>query len=263
MIINISDIPNKQGLYILNIENKIIKVGRSTNLRKRISSYKIKYNIGYVLCDSSKVRENAMIYFIITEVKLKPVYGREYFEGDRLSFEKIVFFFSTVNLDYILKWCNDRNTDYFKGKLNFENISENIPQNLPQVNNDNLLLDLSYDKVLTIMKDIKPNLEEIDPGLFFIKNICTDKDGNVAIKCYDKRRKLFGLINKYKKEIILTGYDIFDLFIRCYYDYKYEDHINGENEHLVFQSQYKMKEFINRVVSLTYFDSPQCLIKKE
>jgi hypothetical protein len=265
-VINIMDIPTIEGLYIINIEKNIIKVGRSINLRQRIISYKNKNNIGYILCDSSISREKAMIYFITTELRLKPIYGKEYFTGDRLILEKIVTFFSSIKLEYINEWCNSKNTDYFKDNLKNIFITKIKPQDKASVICDNLILDLTYDRVINIMKDTKPVLEEIDPGLFFIKNICINEDGNVLIKCTDKKRKIFKLINKYKKEINLTGDEIYDLFIRCYYGYKNEEHINDENEYLMFQAlykKYKKKEFLDRVISLTHIDSPQTLIKKE
>lgn len=262
-VINTIEIPTIQGLYIINIKNNIIKVGRSINLRQRIMSYKTKNNIGYMVCDSSNLREKTMIYFIINELNLKPVYGREYFIGDRILLEKTLEFFSTIDLVYINKWCIDKNTDYFKDKLKSVFINKFEGQDESLVVPKKLTFELTYDRVIHIMKHTKPILEEIDPGLFFIKNICVNNEGDIAIECIDKKRKIFKLINKHKKQITLTGGELYDLFIRCYYDYKNEENINGENEYLIYQAQYKKKEFINRVVSLTYLDSPQCLIKKE
>jgi hypothetical protein len=142
-------------------------------------------------------------------------------------------------------------------------------------------LDLTYDKVLNVMKEVKPTqyLKSGSTGLgsFFVKNVCVNDKGNTSIECTDKKRKIFKGINSNEEQITLTGDEIYDLVIRCYNEYKktdshkeFEDWLN-EKELLSPASSIPViksilcgkKEFINRVISLTYIDSPQTLLKKE
>ncbi len=142
-------------------------------------------------------------------------------------------------------------------------------------------LDLTYDKVLNVMKEIKPTkyLKSGSTGLgsFFVENVCINDKGNTSIECTDKKRKIFKGINSNEEQITLTGDEIYDLVIRCYYEYKktdshkeFEDWLE-EKELLSPSSSMPViksilcgkKEFINRVISLTHIDSPQTLIKKE
>jgi hypothetical protein len=142
-------------------------------------------------------------------------------------------------------------------------------------------LDLTYDKVLNIMKEAKPTqyLKSGSTGLgsFFVKNVCVNDKGNTSIECTDKKRKIFKGINSNEEQITLTGDEIYDLVIRCYYEYKktdshkeFEDWLD-EKELLSPASSIPIiksilcgkKEFLDRVISLTHIDSPQTLIKKE
>lgn len=142
-------------------------------------------------------------------------------------------------------------------------------------------LDLTYDKVLNVMKEINPTnyLKSGSTGLgsFFVKNVCINDKGNTSIECTDKKRKIFKGINSNEEQITLTGDEIYDLVIRCYNEYKktdshkeFEDWLD-EKELLSPASSIPViksilcgkKEFINRVISLTYIDSPQTLIKKD
>jgi hypothetical protein len=131
------------------------------------------------------------------------------------------------------------------------------------------------------MKDVKPTnyLKAGSTGLgsFFVKNVCINDKGNTSIECTDKKRKIFKGINSKEEQITLTGDELYDLVIRCYTEYKrtephkeFEEWLKDQ-ETLCPSSTMPIlesilcgkKEFINRVVSLTYLDSPQCLIKKE
>ncbi len=142
-------------------------------------------------------------------------------------------------------------------------------------------LDITYDRVLNIMKDVKPTnyLKAGSTGLgsFFVKNVCVNDKGNTSIECTDKKRKIFKGINSNEEQITITGDELYDLVIRCYNEYKRTDSHKEFEEWLQEQETLYpcstmpllesifcgKKEFINRVVSLTYLDSPQCLIKKE
>ena len=186
-------------------------------------------------------------------------------------------------LDELTSQLKDANEKIFS-IANKPTITSNMVNNSRTYNttlNCDKPLDLTYDRVLSIMKDVKPTsyLKAGSTGLgsFFVKNVCINDKGNTSIECTDKKRKIFKGVNSNEEQITLTGDELYDLVIRCYTEYKRTDSHKEFEEWLKDQETLSptstmpllesiicgKKEFINRVVSLTYLDSPQCLIKKE
>jgi hypothetical protein len=123
------------------------------------------------------------------------------------------------------------------------------------------------------MKDTKPTtyLKAGSTGLgsFFVKNICINDEGNTAIECTDKKRKIFKGVNSSEEQITLSGDEIYDLVKRCYFEYKkteshkeFEEWLNEQEELSPASTLPVMqsilcgkKEFLNRVISLTHIPS--------
>jgi hypothetical protein len=114
---DIKELPKDEGLYILNINDKIVKIGKSICLKERITSYIIKHDIAYIICNKTNLRERATLYFIKHILKLTPTYGNEYFTESREILEKILSFFSSVKDELIYNWENEENIEYFKSEI--------------------------------------------------------------------------------------------------------------------------------------------------
>ncbi len=118
---DVNEILNYEGLYILNIDDYTVKIGMSTDLRSRLSSYMRKYKVAYIPCSLSKVRENVCLRYLKNILKIKPIEKREFFSiKHRDTIEKVISFFSCFSDKFI--------TDF--DRLKYETIQD------PSVFND-------------------------------------------------------------------------------------------------------------------------------
>ncbi len=111
---DINTIPNEEGLYVLNTELDMIKLGTSIDLRNRIKQYKIKDNICYITCSGSKYRENAMFEFMKNKLDITPFCKREYFKYSRTSLDKIISLFGSCEDNYIMNGFNEEQVEELK-----------------------------------------------------------------------------------------------------------------------------------------------------
>jgi hypothetical protein len=108
-VTDIKEIIDYEGLYILNIDDETVKIGKSTNLKSRLSSYLTKSNVAYVPCDISNIRESVALRYLKNILNVKPKNGNEYFSHIyRSTLEKLISFFSRFSAIFITELNNTK-----------------------------------------------------------------------------------------------------------------------------------------------------------
>lgn len=120
-VTDINEITDYEGLYILDTDDETVKIGMSTNLKSRLSTYIKKSNVAYVKCDIPKIRESVSLRYLKIVLNIKPTHGNEYFSHNyRSIIEKVMSFFSRFSANFITE-LNDRKCEKLYDRAIFNN----------------------------------------------------------------------------------------------------------------------------------------------
>jgi hypothetical protein len=191
---DVKSIPNEQGLYILNTDLNMIKLGMSLELKKRIKQYKTKSEICYIVCNGSKYRENAMLDFLKNKLNIIPFYKDEYFNCSRYILDRLIKLFGTCEDNFIMNGFNEEQ---------IKEIKEYILEGEEVENENKCKKCLEYE---LIINDLKSRLEKYT-------NI-EEKNDMISISLEeDIVRDAF--VKYYNRSIIIKGIrGVCELFIK-------------------------------------------------